>query len=453
MTTAPFVSYSTNREDVYLHRLFATQPSGFYVDVGAAHPTYENDTKALYDRGWSGINIEPNGDFFEGLATGRPRDRNLPLAVSDTPGELTFYHVAGTGLSTADPDEAERARGRGLCVSEMRVAADTLANILAASAPGVIDLLKVDVEGHELPVLRSNDWARFRPRVVLVEATFPERPQRRPDQVTPFLEGQGYRRVFFDGLNDWYVEQAFAVPPEAFDRPANIFDGAVPLAQVELAAARDFLTGQVASLTQERVNGRAYSLSLRQALDVECAALAVSARELAAVRHVAEARAVDLDRLGAELVALRARLSRAVKGRSQAPPHAAAQEDAALAQVAAQRDLALADTARLCSALDYANAELGAARRRPDPASAPADAVPRAALDQARAEAATVQAGLEAEVLRHRDEVLRHQDEVRRLQAAIHALGHSTSWRVTRPLRALAHPGRSLRALLGRAAG
>ncbi|HLB99326.1 MAG TPA: FkbM family methyltransferase, partial [Acetobacteraceae bacterium] len=66
-----FVSYSANYEDVILNRVFGSRNSGFYIDVGAAHPLYENDTRALYDRGWRGINIEPNATFYRELVAER----------------------------------------------------------------------------------------------------------------------------------------------------------------------------------------------------------------------------------------------------------------------------------------------------------------------------------------------------------------------------------------------
>ena len=416
-TPKPFVSYSANREDVYLNRVFAAQPTGFYVDVGAAHPMYENDTRALYERGWSGINIEPNEEFFGLLAEARPRDRNLRLAVSDEPGELAFHQVIGTGLSTADAGEAERARERGHEVAERRVAADTLRHILDEAAPNAIDLLKIDVEGFELKVLQSNDWTRFRPHLVLVEATFPDTPVRRPDLVTPYLETQGYRRVFFDGLNDYFIEQGFEAPPDAFDRPVNIFDHFQPLAEVELVNARDFLGSKVAALEEERGHAQAASRSMQAATDASIAALQeeranaeayalslrtaldAGTRDKRRLQHLVEAQSTDLSRASAELVAMRERSSAL-----------ALELDAALDRVAAV--LGLADRSR---------AETAEAQTRCTEAQARLAAEQAAALSTAHAQRQEV--GL----------MLR-----------------STSWRVTRPLRALRRPRRSLRILLGR---
>ena len=246
-----FVSYSANYEDVILNRVFGSRNSGFYIDVGAAHPLYENDTRALYDRGWRGINIEPNATFYRELVAGRPRDRNVNAAVSDTPGQLIYHEVIGTGLSTCDPEEAARAAAKGFEVVRHAVDAVSLRHILEDAAAPAIDLLKVDVEGFELKVLASNDWDRFRPKIIVAEATFPESPSRRPDLVAPYLAERGYRRVYFDGLNDFYVERDFEPPPEAFDRPPNVFDRFEPYTLHRLARELETAKALIASLSDE----------------------------------------------------------------------------------------------------------------------------------------------------------------------------------------------------------
>ena len=78
------ISYAQNAEDVRLARLFDSS-SGFYVDIGAGDPTEFSVTKHFYDRGWSGINVEP-GPAFERLEQQRPRDVNLRLAVAPRVG-------------------------------------------------------------------------------------------------------------------------------------------------------------------------------------------------------------------------------------------------------------------------------------------------------------------------------------------------------------------------------
>src|SRR4051812_32202488 len=87
--SALLISYAQNFEDVLLRRVFADREDGFYVDIGAFDPVIGSVTKIFYDRGWSGINIEP-GSAFERLKSERARDINLNIAILDEAGTLSF---------------------------------------------------------------------------------------------------------------------------------------------------------------------------------------------------------------------------------------------------------------------------------------------------------------------------------------------------------------------------
>jgi FkbM family methyltransferase len=256
----PFISYSLNFEDVILHRLFPFNRTGYYVDVGAGHPRFENDTFSLYQRGWRGINIEPNHGFHAALMEERPRDINLRVALSDSIGDaLTYYELNGSGLSTCDVEQgtAYQASGRDVVVGEVPVT--TLFDVITEVGVARIDILKVDVEGFEEKVLNGNDWEKFRPDVVVVEATYPERPIRRPTKIVSAMEQRGYRHVYFDGLNDFFLEREFAAP-EGLTLPPNIFDFFVPHQVVDLRR-------QVESLRANFTAAEEFALSLRTHLD------------------------------------------------------------------------------------------------------------------------------------------------------------------------------------------
>ena len=76
------ISYAQNREDVYINWLLSGKNKGFYVDVGANDPVHDSVTKFFYDRGWSGINIEPINEHYKNLTKERPRDINLQIGVA-----------------------------------------------------------------------------------------------------------------------------------------------------------------------------------------------------------------------------------------------------------------------------------------------------------------------------------------------------------------------------------
>ena len=228
------VSYAQNGEDVLLARLFPKGLQGFYIDVGAHQPVVGSVTKHFYDQGWHGINVEPAAEPFAALREARPRDVNLCVGLSDKPGTLTFFESGGTGCSTFSPDAADHQRVSGIPFAEREVEMLTLAQVCEDHVEGEIDFLSVDVEGHEGQVLLGADWKRWRPRVVLVEATEPLTTVSSHEAWEPTLLDADYLFATFDGLNRWYVRIEDAKLLEALRTPANILDDYIPYTHFKL---------------------------------------------------------------------------------------------------------------------------------------------------------------------------------------------------------------------------
>ena len=217
------ISYAQNCEDIILYRCFRDVTAGFYVDVGAFHPENASVTKVFYDKGWSGINIEP-GQGITALRAARPRDLNLEVAISDHSGEANFYeHPNDPGTSTLLAEVpaviAERAGDRQL----RRVTLLTLTQVLDAHAPTRhLHFLKIDAEGTETGVIAGLDLKRYRPEVILIESTEPYSTIRRNEPWNDILAASEYRFAYFDGINDFWVseESAERLLPE-FAVPVN----------------------------------------------------------------------------------------------------------------------------------------------------------------------------------------------------------------------------------------
>ena len=227
------VSYAQNFEDVRLARAFPGG-DGFYVDVGANEPAFHSVTKWFSDRGWRGVNVEPQPSVFARLAKDRPRDVNLNLGLADRAGVLTFYETPERpGFSTFDPGAAEGARARGWRVVERAVPVVTLAEVCErhAGAGRTIDFLKVDAEGYERAILGGGDWARWRPRVVVVEASG-------PDDSGPFLARAGYLPAAFDGINRFFVRDEDRGLIPALEAPVSALDDAIPYTHLRLIEER-----------------------------------------------------------------------------------------------------------------------------------------------------------------------------------------------------------------------
>ncbi len=200
-----FVSYARNFEDVLLNRVFGAQQTGFYIDIGASHPVEGSVTKAFYDRGWSGINVE-TGSVSGTLAASRPRDVTLPGTVPDT------------GLEGI---VATHARGRS------------------------VDFIMVRADGTEEVLFRSIDWRRLRPRVLVAEAVLPGSNVLANTAWETILLAGGYVRVYFDGINCFYLPEEdvpalgrhFLVPVNVLD-DASVYDPALAEAQAVIETLR-----------------------------------------------------------------------------------------------------------------------------------------------------------------------------------------------------------------------
>ncbi|WLH13112.1 FkbM family methyltransferase [Pseudomonas hefeiensis] len=210
-----FISYAQNFEDIRLWRALKSEKNGFYLDVGANHPTEDSVTRAFYDHGWRGINIEPVQAYYDALCQARPNDINLQCVAGENADGLTFYTIADTGLSTVEASVAQQHRDAGMKVSKRTVQSRTLTSICEQYAQDrPIHFLKIDVEGHEETVLRGMDFTRWRPWIILIET-----PWARDQTWENLVTDAGYQSILFDGLNTFYLAEEHLALKPAFDIP------------------------------------------------------------------------------------------------------------------------------------------------------------------------------------------------------------------------------------------
>lgn len=219
-----FVSYAQSFEDVMLWRALASVGPGFYIDVGANDPEIDSVTKAFYDAGWNGINIEPLKSHFEDLVLARPRDINLCEAAGDRVLTLDIWDLGIRGWGTLDKEVAERHIACGHQATSYSVPVRPLTQICDEHVTSDIHFLKIDVEGFEPQVLQGMDFEKYRPWIVVIEATLPNSKEESHDQWEALLTQSAYQLVYQDGLNRYYLadekkelEMHFRYPPNVFD--------------------------------------------------------------------------------------------------------------------------------------------------------------------------------------------------------------------------------------------
>ena len=421
-------SYAQNGEDVVLGRVFADQKLGFYVDIGACHPVEDSVTLHFYERGWHGVNVEPDHDLHAVLQHDRPRDTNLLAAIGKARGRVAFHPTGTRGHGTLDPALAsDRSLGR----AAKRVPTFLLSDVIDCYGPddGQIDFLKIDVEGWEAEVIASGDWARHRPRVLVIEAV-DDKGHPTHQAWEPTLLGADYRFAMFDGLNRFYCrnEDAELLLPR-LSAPANVLDGWRRVSDVQAHASAHRLQAELAAAE-------------RRALEAE---------------ERSEALGADLEEARASERGARSRVEEAVQEGTRARAEAAeameAMQEATRARAEAAEAMQEAMQEATRARAEAAEAMQEATRLRSELAEIPA----ASAIDttRARAEAAAAlhreeaaearMAVLEMDLVR-RDAAERAQRAANEQAAAwVAAVQTSTSWRVTAPLRAVSLLLRGLR--------
>src|SRR3954471_12198191 len=106
----PPLSYAQRFEDFHLWRCLGDVTNGFYIDIGAGHPVYDNVSFAFYLAGWRGVCVEPNPALAALGRAVRPRDSLCEGLCGAAEGEATLYlQREFHGLSTTITEHAETA--------------------------------------------------------------------------------------------------------------------------------------------------------------------------------------------------------------------------------------------------------------------------------------------------------------------------------------------------------
>ena len=213
LTWNPWVnsSYSQEGEDVLLKRIFNSQKKGFYVDIGAHHPKRFSNTFLFYKRGWQGINIDCMPGSMRLFDKLRPRDINLELGIAENESVNDYYifnESALNSFSKKHSEEMDQADNEYYIKKVIKVNAIPLSKIFDTHLKNKkIDFLDIDVEGMDLSVLNSNNWSKYRPKIILIEILNNNIDNIGKDPIVQFMKKENYiiyakldNTVFFKDL-------------------------------------------------------------------------------------------------------------------------------------------------------------------------------------------------------------------------------------------------------------
>jgi FkbM family methyltransferase len=208
-------SYSQCGEDIIVDYVFRLRgicrPS--YLDIGAHHPYWISNSALFYERGCRGINIEANPQLIPPFHKYRPDDINLNIGIGGQEGQLDFYVMEDTSLSTFSLQERDQMVDTGkreAAVIPVRIR--TVSAVLSESFGGLFpDFLTLDAEGMDLDILRSINFETNWPKIICVEAAeySPVGAGARRVDLIDFLLSKNYMEYANTNLNAIMVRKEF----------------------------------------------------------------------------------------------------------------------------------------------------------------------------------------------------------------------------------------------------
>ena len=208
-------SFAQFGEDILAWEYFGRKTHGFFIEVGANHPTDLSQTWFLEQQGWGGLLVEPLPQCCRQLRQVRSRSIVCETAVGapEQVGEATLHIAAADAWSRlSEPD-----RGTPV-VADVRVPVRTLESLCQEHHVPRIDFLSVDVEGMELSVLRGFDLAERRPSLIVLEDHLDT------IELCLFMWRAGYRLTKRTGCNNWWIPREARPLPQTWRERASLWN-------------------------------------------------------------------------------------------------------------------------------------------------------------------------------------------------------------------------------------
>lgn len=220
LANKPKIIFSHSGEDILIQYIISDPSKSLrFVDIGCSHPIIDNNTFSMYRKGHYGVNVDARSELKKPCSLIRPRDRFITSLVSEASNSNSanfFVNSDDPHVSSISEDWATGHLDSRMKLSARSVSLSTLADIfrsnyefLGLDSPEkrseTIFVLSVDVEGHDLSVLKSNDWTLFKPNIVCVETLGPGSIESLiQGDIYQLLSGVGYQLVALTPLTSLF---------------------------------------------------------------------------------------------------------------------------------------------------------------------------------------------------------------------------------------------------------
>ncbi len=190
------ISFSKAGDDIQLMKLINNNEPGTYVDIGSWHPVNASNTYYFYVRGWKGICIDPNPELKSLYKQLRPNDNFINAGIGKSNTSLEYFMLEESSMNTFSNDFIVKYQLELKIIKQISVPLFSLKEILDKNLNknDRLDFFDIDVEGFDLEVLKSNDWVKYRPKVIVIETDISIQNDIN-SEIVKYLELQNYRLI------------------------------------------------------------------------------------------------------------------------------------------------------------------------------------------------------------------------------------------------------------------
>lgn len=184
---------SQNDEEKHILDYFRARNSGTFLDIGAYHPKRLSNTRALYEKGFKGVFVEPSPSLMPAFEAEYGRDPGiqfLPVCVGTTNGTVDFFDSGGDAVSSTILSETKRWDAANVKFSKINREMVTVPELLSRTKYKTFDFINVDTEGNVLEILGQIDAKALGVQLMCVEWSGKDR-----DRFNDYFKRYGMRTL------------------------------------------------------------------------------------------------------------------------------------------------------------------------------------------------------------------------------------------------------------------
>jgi FkbM family methyltransferase len=190
------ISFSKSGDDIQLMKLINNCIPGTYVDIGCWHPIKASNTYYFHLRKWKGICIDPNPELKPLYDKYRPSDYFINAGIGNSKTTLDYYMLQESSMNTLSYDFIKKYNLESQIIKKINIPLYSLKDILDKNLNETdrLDFFDVDAEGFDLEILKTNDWNKYRPKIIVIESDLSLKEDI-TSEIVCYLENQNYSFV------------------------------------------------------------------------------------------------------------------------------------------------------------------------------------------------------------------------------------------------------------------